>query len=435
MSQTATLPPEVPMATERATAIPTQPHSSSPSDTETSALDTQREHTPSPSESLNTDKPSLDNASTTLRERNERFGRDINSRIDLLETHIGQTTSLVERSQTFVRNALDELRERMTQALHEIEKRITQQQNENEASRQKLEQSQTALKKDLTDLTDEHNATIAQVEAVAEQAYSAHQRINQQHRYTQTQIVQLGIAATAGIGLCLLLIGYFVYNPVAAPEEIKGKLQILSADAQLQKNQTTQIGNQLAQMEAQQTSTDATLTGLQSEVGGLKSNETVLLDRHQGQQNEISKLRSEINRLEQNLTQLQRTTTQQRAVAQRTTATASNTISTRPPAAQIPALLFRDGHWLNSRPSQHYVIQLASSGSRANLTQFAGSHAAILRTQPLTLTTSRRNAQTWHHLYYGDYPNELSARTALSHLPASLRQNQPWVRQIASLAR
>jgi DamX protein len=86
--------------------------------------------------------------------------------------------------------------------------------------------------------------------------------------------------------------------------------------------------------------------------------------------------------------------------------------------------------WLTEQPAEFYLIQLIGSGDRAKMESYKESLALP---HTLTLHKTVRNGQDWYLLFYGPFPDYESALDARAELPADLRKNQPWIRQIGSI--
>jgi type II secretory pathway predicted ATPase ExeA len=86
--------------------------------------------------------------------------------------------------------------------------------------------------------------------------------------------------------------------------------------------------------------------------------------------------------------------------------------------------------WLTEQPAEFYLIQLVGSGDRAKMETYKES---LTLPHPLTLHKTQRNRQDWYLLFYGPFPDYESALDARAELPADLRKNQPWIRQIGSI--
>lgn len=83
-----------------------------------------------------------------------------------------------------------------------------------------------------------------------------------------------------------------------------------------------------------------------------------------------------------------------------------------------------------SLPSSNFTLQLLGAGKISGIEQFIkqnklGNHAYYYR-------SSRQN-QPWYILLYGNYPSKEQAKAALARLPAAVRAQNPWVRDIAGV--
>lgn len=86
--------------------------------------------------------------------------------------------------------------------------------------------------------------------------------------------------------------------------------------------------------------------------------------------------------------------------------------------------------WLSNQPAEFYLIQLMGSHDRAKMENYRRN---LHLPHPLTLHSTDRNGQDWYLLFYGPFPDYESAMDAREQLPAELRSNQPWIRQIGSI--
>ncbi len=86
--------------------------------------------------------------------------------------------------------------------------------------------------------------------------------------------------------------------------------------------------------------------------------------------------------------------------------------------------------WLSNQPAEHYLIQLMGNQDPAKMKNYRQS---LKLPHPLTMYKTERNGQDWYLLFYGPFPDYESAVDAREQLPADLRKNQPWIRQIGSI--
>lgn len=414
------------------------------------------------------------------RDRTERFARDINTKIDALEEQMTRSTSLMERSQEMVRQALDELRDRIKGVSKDAEQQLARQQSDIDTQRQaidfhqssvtaqqealaqheqalqkhdanlrthtdkldhqqahisshtrQLEQQQTALHtqeeqlrtldiqqaemhQSLVGLAQEHDAIAGKVDVLADQVSDTHVELGIQRQHTQRQVRNLTGALVGSSVLSLALIGYFTLHPVATTESVNSQLQSLSNDMTEQRSTTSSLKGDLQRL-------DGTLAGLQGDIAQLQGNQSTLLSGQQGQHEEIGKIRGQLGKLESTLASL-RTRLQQRLGGNAKTAAS-------------PALKLHDSRWLASRPSGHYVIQLAGTRDQSSLARLVNNNVSTLGKQPLSVASTQRDGQTWHHLMYGDFATRSEAQAALARLPSTLQQAKPWVRQIGSVVK
>jgi DamX protein len=95
-------------------------------------------------------------------------------------------------------------------------------------------------------------------------------------------------------------------------------------------------------------------------------------------------------------------------------------------APQTPSSL----EWLSNQPAEFYLIQLVGGHDPAKMEDY---RQTLNLPHPLTLHKTERNGEDWYLLFYGPFPDYESAVEARALLPADLRKNQPWIRQIGSI--
>jgi type II secretory pathway predicted ATPase ExeA len=102
------------------------------------------------------------------------------------------------------------------------------------------------------------------------------------------------------------------------------------------------------------------------------------------------------------------------------------TVVAEEPAAATPNGL----EWLSNQPAEFYLIQLVGGHDPVKM---EGYRQSLKVQHPLTMHKTERNGQDWYLLFYGPFPDYESAVDARQQLPADLRKNQPWIRQIGSI--
>lgn len=421
-------------------------------------------------ESSPADSDILDGSGTVpLREKTERFARDINAKIDALEEQISRSSHLVEHQQEEVRHALEELRNHLARQRIELDdqrhalddqrdaqnEQHTQLENQRKALDQlsqnlsahtgalsthtsalsthneRLEQQEAQLsthtaqidgldqrqfdqQQALQGLSEEHDGTVAKIDTLADQLYDQHVQLATHRNETRSYVRTLAGALLGTTVLTLGLIAYFAFNPVATTTAVENNLAALNADMAEQRGTTTTLSGELQRV-------GAALGALESSVSELRGAQGELQAGQQASREDISRISNQISSYERSLNDLRsRVQRAQGSTAARSTA----------PVASVKV---RDSAWLASRPGNHYVIQLVSAGDYSGVVRFANKNARALAKYPLSSVITRRQGQTWHNLMVGDFATQQQAKNALASLPAGLRASKPWIRQIRSV--
>jgi DamX protein len=85
--------------------------------------------------------------------------------------------------------------------------------------------------------------------------------------------------------------------------------------------------------------------------------------------------------------------------------------------------------WLRQQNPNAYTIQIIGVHDRLILKKFLDKHN---NENIVTFKTRYRN-KNWYVIIYGVYPTRFQAKQALATLPASLQENEPWLRSFASV--
>ncbi len=101
--------------------------------------------------------------------------------------------------------------------------------------------------------------------------------------------------------------------------------------------------------------------------------------------------------------------------------------------AAAPVVAAREPHsaqWLRNQPRERFTLQLFATSSREKRDQFVGRQA-----QPERFATfeTRRNAEAWYAVTYGNFATHAEARAAAAALPDSVGAVEPWIRTFASV--
>lgn len=86
-----------------------------------------------------------------------------------------------------------------------------------------------------------------------------------------------------------------------------------------------------------------------------------------------------------------------------------------------------DERYLLSLPASHYTLQLVGSKSLQGVQDFARRHNA----SDIRIFRQNLNSKPWYVAVTGSFPNQEQATTALTRLPAELRELKPWARPLA----
>ncbi len=88
------------------------------------------------------------------------------------------------------------------------------------------------------------------------------------------------------------------------------------------------------------------------------------------------------------------------------------------------------GSWLSRQDASTFTIQLLASKDQANIKRFLRSIPGAIKTHSYQYTVK---GETWTGIATGIYPSRKEANLAIRTLPAALKKNKPWVRNIGSL--
>ncbi|MBK1735407.1 hypothetical protein CKO15_08945 [Halorhodospira abdelmalekii] len=88
--------------------------------------------------------------------------------------------------------------------------------------------------------------------------------------------------------------------------------------------------------------------------------------------------------------------------------------------------------WIDGQQPDHYTIQLLAAGERAALERYAADLG--LDEGEAHVVATLREDQVWYVLLYGSHTDRESARERIETLPEQIRQQQPWIRSLASVS-
>lgn len=99
------------------------------------------------------------------------------------------------------------------------------------------------------------------------------------------------------------------------------------------------------------------------------------------------------------------------------------------PAAK-PAVPEARASWLLGLPKDHFVLQLLGAQEEATVKRFLSQHPSLRK---VTYYKTWRQGKPWYVVVQGAYPSRDAAKAAIGQLPASLRQQNPWIRSVAEI--
>lgn len=383
------------------------------------------------------------------RDKTERFARDINAKIDTLEVQMGRSTHVLEQAQECVKQALAQQQadiDQQRQQLDAQQAEVDRQRKTLEIHGHNLSAHSTAIatqgsqldhhqsylaahaeqinsvddrqqdmQQMLLGLSQEQEHNTAKVDMLAEQVYDVSKQASAERNNTHQRFRLL---TGALIGTTLFTLGvfsYFLYNPIAAPKSVEAQLATINAELIQQKDSTSLMSGDVQRIGASLTLLEGTLSELQSAHMALQSNQ-------QAGRDDVAKLQGQI-------TSVQKTIGDLKARMQRSSSSAAPAAASKP----VVKVSMRDNRWLASRPGDHYVIQLLGTRDFSGLQRFANNNASALKRYPLAYARGTGANKEWYNLVYGDFASKQQANNAMASLPAALRNNQPWIRQVRSL--
>lgn len=125
---------------------------------------------------------------------------------------------------------------------------------------------------------------------------------------------------------------------------------------------------------------------------------------------------------------------------------ASDSVVTPPPPAPVqtamvekqPAAPVTSGNigsdgWLQQLNPQDYLVQLIASANRRDLDRFLSANQGAIGSQ-INIARTLSKGREWHVVLMGPFANRSQANAAINQLPSRIRQNEPWIRQVSSVA-
>jgi septal ring-binding cell division protein DamX len=111
-------------------------------------------------------------------------------------------------------------------------------------------------------------------------------------------------------------------------------------------------------------------------------------------------------------------------------------LDSQPPAQSMPARSTStagdSADWLQRLNPSDYLVQLIASPNQTGVDKFLAANGGSLPAQFNTARTWSKGRQ-WHVVLMGPFANRNQARAAISQLPAGLRRNNPWIRQVSTV--
>lgn len=104
-------------------------------------------------------------------------------------------------------------------------------------------------------------------------------------------------------------------------------------------------------------------------------------------------------------------------------------IKTETPAAK-PAAIDPRANWLLGLSKDHFVLQLLGAQEETTVKRFLAQYPSLRK---VTYYKTWRQGKPWYVVVQGDYPSRDAARAAIAQLPASLQQQNPWIRSVAEI--
>jgi DamX protein len=86
--------------------------------------------------------------------------------------------------------------------------------------------------------------------------------------------------------------------------------------------------------------------------------------------------------------------------------------------------------WLQSRPPQHFTLQLLGGRSEKSLRDYLRQNRVP---DPVATFRTVFKGGNWFVLIHGDFTSMAEARAAIAALPANVRNGKPWARSFASV--
>ena len=97
------------------------------------------------------------------------------------------------------------------------------------------------------------------------------------------------------------------------------------------------------------------------------------------------------------------------------------------------AAVVHDSQWLLRQHPKAYTVQLVMSPSRDDMARFIDRNMEHLTLNSLAFSATEHQQREHYNLFFGVFDTIAQARAAIAALPAELRANQPWVRQLQSV--
>lgn len=97
------------------------------------------------------------------------------------------------------------------------------------------------------------------------------------------------------------------------------------------------------------------------------------------------------------------------------------------PASSKPAAVDARSRWLLGLSPNHYVLQLMGANEETTIKRFLAQYPSLKK---VSYYRTVRQGKPWYVVVQGDYPDHAAAKNAIAGLPAAIRNQTPWVRQV-----
>lgn len=102
-------------------------------------------------------------------------------------------------------------------------------------------------------------------------------------------------------------------------------------------------------------------------------------------------------------------------------------------ASSLGGVPLSNTQWVLQQSPKAFTVQLTGVGSPEEMAAFVRQNSEQLASAPLSYTITQPGGQYRYNLFYGVFANADEARAAIDALPASVRSQKPWVRQLSAV--